>query len=138
MGRGLPARPLGGQPADRARADRRSHRGRAAAAVRGGNPRPAASIPVLVACAIARRAPVEEAVAVPRRPAREWRASGEQSLSEPEGRDAAWTEEPSVSEPEGRDAAWTEEPSGEQSTSDEGRRRSEGGMGRRAGPRRRA
>src|ERR1700730_7021210 len=39
-----------------------------------------------------------------------------------------------VSEPEGRGAAWTEE----RGTSDEGRRRSEGGMGRRAGPRRRA
>jgi Mg-chelatase subunit ChlD len=40
----------------------------------------------------------------------------------------------SMSEPEGRGAAWTEE----RGTSDEGRRRSEGGMGRRAGPRRRA
>ncbi|HEX9538847.1 MAG TPA: ABC transporter ATP-binding protein [Streptosporangiaceae bacterium] len=39
-----------------------------------------------------------------------------------------------MSEPEGRGAAWTEE----RGTSDEGRRRSEGGMGRRAGPRRRA
>ncbi len=35
--------------------------------------------------------------------------------------------------PKGRGAAWTEE----RGTSDEGRRRSEGGMGRRAGPRRR-
>ena len=39
-----------------------------------------------------------------------------------------------MSEPKGRDAAWTEE----RGTSDEGRRRSEGGMGRRVGPRRRA
>jgi hypothetical protein len=39
-----------------------------------------------------------------------------------------------VSEPEGRGAAWTEE----RGTSDEGRRRHEGGMGRRAGPRKRA
>jgi 8-oxo-dGDP phosphatase len=39
-----------------------------------------------------------------------------------------------MSEPEGRGAAWTDE----RGTSDEGRRRSEGGMGRRAGPRRRA
>ena len=37
-----------------------------------------------------------------------------------------------MSEPKGRGAAWTEE----RGTSDEGRRRSEGGMGRRAGPRR--
>ena len=39
-----------------------------------------------------------------------------------------------MSEPKGRGGAWTEE----RGTSDEGRRRSEGGMGRRAGPRRRA
>jgi branched-chain amino acid transport system ATP-binding protein len=39
-----------------------------------------------------------------------------------------------VSEPEGRGVAWTDE----RGTSEEGRRRSEGGMGRRAGPRRRA
>jgi len=39
-----------------------------------------------------------------------------------------------MSEPEGRGAAWTQE----RGTSDEGRRRSEGGMGRRAGPSRRA
>jgi len=39
-----------------------------------------------------------------------------------------------LSEPEGRGAAWTEEPSGEQSTSDEGRRRSEGGRGGGWGP----
>jgi len=39
-----------------------------------------------------------------------------------------------MSEPEGRGVAWTEE----RGTSDEGRRRSEGGKGRRAGPRRRA
>ena len=38
-----------------------------------------------------------------------------------------------VPEPKGRGAAWTEE----RGTSDEGRRRSEGGTGRRAGPRRR-
>jgi uncharacterized OB-fold protein len=38
-----------------------------------------------------------------------------------------------VPEPKGRGAAWTEE----RGTSDEGRRRNEGGMGRRAGPRRR-
>jgi histidine ammonia-lyase len=37
-----------------------------------------------------------------------------------------------MSKPEGRGAAWTEE----RGTSDEGRRRSEGGMGRRVGPRR--
>jgi hypothetical protein len=54
-------------------------------------------------------------------------------VSEPEGRGAAWTEERSVSEPEGRGAAWTEERS---VSEPEGR--SEGGMGRRAGPRRRA
>src|SRR6266568_8082568 len=39
-----------------------------------------------------------------------------------------------LSEPKGRGADWTEE----RGTSDEGRRRSEGGMGRRVGPRRRA
>jgi NAD(P)H-dependent flavin oxidoreductase YrpB (nitropropane dioxygenase family) len=39
-----------------------------------------------------------------------------------------------VSEPKGRGAEWTEE----RGTSDEGRRRSEAGMGRRVGPRRRA
>jgi Mg-chelatase subunit ChlD len=73
----------------------------------------------------------------------------------PKGRGAAWTE------PKGRGAAWTEErgaegdeacpsrrgapPSGltsegarNERPSEEGRRRSEGGMGRRAGPRRRA
>jgi len=39
-----------------------------------------------------------------------------------------------MSELEGRGAVWTEE----RGTSDEGRRCSEGGMGRRAGPRKRA
>ncbi len=54
----------------------------------------------------------------------------------PSPHDAAPPSEPPapVSEPAGRGAAWTEE----RGTSDEGRRRSEGGMGRRAGPRRRA
>jgi hypothetical protein len=51
-------------------------------------------------------------------------------VSEPEGRGAAWTKEQSVSEPQGRGAAWTEE----RGTSDEGRRRSEGGMWRWVGP----
>ena len=51
-------------------------------------------------------------------------------MSEPKGRGAAR----GTREPKGRGAVWTEE----RGTSDEGRRRSEGGMGRRAGPRRRA
>src|SRR5712692_11442313 len=79
-------------------------------------------------------------------------------MSEPEGRGAAWTEERGTSD-EGRrrpksapeasgEQSTSDEArrrlkaprrgSGEQSTSDEGRQRSEGGMGRRAGPRRRA
>ena len=54
---------------------------------------------------------------------------GEQVVAEFRGRSRTIA----VSEPEGRGGAWTEE-RGAKATSDEARGRSEGGMGRRAGP----